>query len=111
MKLKHQHPVVGYILATVGVLFILVEAGLHTYGYFSNNKYEIDRWVLLIGAVIGFVGFWMINSTSTTNGLQVLSGAVIGIIRVVRTGKRDSDVAVVVEQVDPPTSDPDKDKP
>jgi hypothetical protein len=105
-----RRPFTGYLLAATGVGVLLSEVALHYYGYFHKAAYELDRPVLYVGLVIGFVGFYMINPKGAESGTDILSRTVIGIISVVRTGKRAEDVKVEVTQetkvpvtVTPPT--------
>jgi len=93
--IKHR-PWTGYLLATIGVVILLSEIALHYYGYFHHTEYALNRPVLYVGLVIGFVGFYMINPKSAESGTDILSRTVIGIISVVRTGKRAEDMKVEV---------------
>lgn len=92
---KHR-PWTGYLLASIGVGVLLLEIALHFYGYFTGVAYALNQSVLYVAMIIGFVGFYMINPKSAESGTDILSRTVIGIISVVRTGKRAEDVKVEV---------------
>jgi hypothetical protein len=95
-RLNKHRPWTGYLLAGIGVAVLLSEVSLHYYGYFHHTEYTLNHPVLYVGLVIGFVGFYMINPKGAESGTNILSRTVIGLIEVVRTGKRAEDVKVEV---------------
>jgi hypothetical protein len=104
--MKHR-PWSGYVLAAIGVIILLSEIALHYYGYFHGKTYELDRPVLYVGLVIGFVGFYMINPKGAEGGTDILTRTVVALISVVRTGKRAGDgVSVEVTPVTGGVPDP-----
>ena len=96
--MSKRKPWTGYLLATIGVLVLLFEISLHFYGYFKGTEYELNHPVLYVAMIIGFVGFYMINPARAEGGTNILSRTVIGVISVIRTGKRAEDVKVEVTQ-------------
>jgi cytochrome c biogenesis protein CcdA len=84
-----RHPrsrtLAGAIMATIGVLVILSEVGLHIYSAITHTKYEIDHIVLLAGALLGFWGFYWIDGKSAA-----------GAVAVIRGGRRSTDAPVVI---------------
>lgn len=96
--MSKRKPWPGYLLAAIGVGVLLFEIGLHFYGYFKGTDYELNHPVLYVAMIIGFVGFYMINPNAAEGGTNILSRTVIGVISVIRTGKRAEDVKVEVTQ-------------
>jgi hypothetical protein len=91
-----HRPWTGYLLAAIGVVVLLAQVALYFYSLFSHVEYALYRPVSYIGIMIGFVGFYMINSKEAVGGATFLRDTVVAIISVVRTGKRAGD-AVAVE--------------
>jgi hypothetical protein len=77
--------IAGSVMATIGVLVILTEIGLHVYSAVTHTKYEMDHTVLLAGALMGFWGFYWVDGKSATAAVAVLRG-----------GRRSTDTPVVV---------------
>lgn len=96
--MSKRKPWAGYVLAAVGLGVLLFSIGLYFYGQLTGTEYHLSHPVLYVGMLIGFVGFYMINPTGAEAGTNILSRTVIGIISVVRTGKRAEDVKVEVTQ-------------
>jgi uncharacterized membrane protein len=88
--------IAGATMATIGVLVILVEVGLHIYAAITHVRYEMDHTALLSGAVVGFVGFYLVDSKSATATANIVVGSGAQIIRAVRGGRRSTDTPVVV---------------
>jgi Tfp pilus assembly major pilin PilA len=88
--------IAGSVMAAIGVLVILTEIGLHVYSAITHTKYEMDHTALLSGAVVGFVGFYLIDSKSATATANIVVGSGAQIIRAVRGGRRSTDTPVVV---------------
>lgn len=96
--MSKQKPWPGYLLASIGVAVLLFEVSLHFYGYFQGTDYQLNHPVLYVAMVIGFVGFYMINPKGAEGGTDILSRTIIGVISVIRTGKRADELRVEVTQ-------------
>lgn len=106
MTTEHR-PWTGYLLAAIGVAVLLAQVALYFFSLFSRVEYTLYRPVSYIGIMIGFVGFYMINSKEAVGGATFLRDTVVAIISVVRTGKRAGDaVAVEVTPVTAGKPDP-----
>lgn len=84
-------------LAVIGVVIWLVAIGLHLAGIFTGHTYEIDRTVLIIGGLFGFVGFYGLDPRHAKDGgaFIVEQGVkVLGAIKP-RFGRRASDAIAV----------------
>lgn len=100
---KHR-PWLGYLLAALGVVGLLAEIGLHSWTVIRHvlgipgDIYELNRGVLVVSAVIGFVGFYMINPAGAEGGAGILTRTAVALISVVRGGK--GNVSIEVTPVD-----------
>jgi hypothetical protein len=83
-------------MATIGMIVILIEIGLHVYSAITHTHYEMDHWALLIGTVIGFWGFAWSDTKTAEGAATVVVGSAGQIIRAVRGGRRSTDTPVVV---------------
>lgn len=95
MSAAHR-PWVGYLLATIGLLGLLAEGGLHFFSFFVERDYELNHGVLVISMVIGFVGFYIIDPMKAEGGTGILTKTAVAVIGVVRSGRRATDPEVVV---------------
>jgi hypothetical protein len=106
MTIEHR-PWTGYLLASIGVIVLLCQIVLYFFGLLHHVDYFIYRPVSYLGIMLGFVGFYMINSKEAVGGATFLRDTVVAIISVVRTGKRAGDsVAVEVTPVTAGKPDP-----
>lgn len=102
-----HRPWTGYLLAAIGVIVLLCQIVLYFFGLLHHVDYFIYRPVSYLGIMLGFVGFYMINSKEAVGGATFLRDTVVAIISVVRTGKRAGDsVAVEVTPVSAGVPDP-----
>jgi hypothetical protein len=91
-----HRPWTGYLLAAIGVGILLFQVGLYFFGALTHVEYQVYRPVSYIGTMVGFVGFYMINSKGALEGAAFIRDSVVAFISVVRTGKRSGD-AIAVE--------------
>lgn len=102
-----HRPWTGYLLAAIGVIVLICQISAYFYGLFHHVDYFVYRPVSYLGIMLGFVGFYMINSKEAVGGATFLRDTVVAIISVVRTGKRAGDsVAVEVTPVTAGVPDP-----
>lgn len=99
------HSITGIIMAIIGVLILLVEIGLHIWAVFTHQEYDLNHWVLIVGMVFGFVGFYIQDPKKTSEGATVLVQNGVEILKnlPLRLGRRSTD-AVVVPDPDPTTT-------
>jgi hypothetical protein len=99
-----MHPrsrtIAGGIMATIGVLVILIEIGLHVFSAITHTHYEMDHVALLSGAILGFIGFYLVDSRGATGAATVVVGSAGQLIRAVRGGRRSTDAPVVVAKTE-----------
>lgn len=88
--------IAGGVMATIGVLVILIEIALHVFSAITHTRYEMDHVALLSGAILGFIGFYLIDSRGATGAATVVVGSAGQLIRAVRGGRRSTDTPVVV---------------
>lgn len=81
----------GKILAGIGVATVLSEVVLRIVSVITGKQYELDHLVIAIGAVIGFVGFWSIDSGKTKAAAEILTNILP------RFGRRGTDPIAVPE--------------
>jgi hypothetical protein len=98
---------VGTVLATLGVLILLVELGLYWLSpLLASATHSIRAAPVLIGCGLGFVGFYMLDHASALEGGRFLVQSAEGILAVVRGGaKRPGDV-VLGPATEPPARAP-----
>lgn len=84
-----EHGLAGKFLASIGLLVILGELALHFIAYLTDVKYELNEAVILIGALLGFVGFWIIDPKKTKDGATVIGDFVP------RFGRRKTDPVAI----------------
>lgn len=86
----------GRFLAAIGVLVVLGEVALHFASWYFEKAYEMNHGVLLVGAVVGFVGFYMLDPKAAEGGAGFLVGAGERIAKALpRFGRRASDAIAV----------------
>lgn len=86
-----KRPLSGKIMAGIGVLTLLSEVILRIAAYIrKDDTFELDHWVLAIGALIGFVGFYVLDSKKTKEATEVITG-------MVKFGRRRTDAVAVPE--------------
>lgn len=71
-----KHPLSGKIMVGIGIATVLSEVILRIVSVSTGKQYELDHWVIAVGSVIGFAGFWSINSTKTKEAVEVVTGFV-----------------------------------
>lgn len=81
----------GKFMAVIGVMIVVAEIALHFISWYMERDYEMDHMVVIIGAVIGFVGFWTLDPKETREGAAVLRDLIP------RFGRRSSDAVAVPE--------------
>lgn len=102
-----HRPWTGYLLASIGVAILLFQVGLYFFGALTHVEYQVYRPVSYIGTLLGFVGFYMINSKGALEGAMFIRESVVAFISVIRTGKRSGDaIAVEVTPVTGGVPDP-----
>lgn len=72
MKLK-KNSRWGKLLAGIGIATVLSEVVLRLVSMAYHKEYELDHWVIAIGAVIGFAGFWSIDDEKTKAATEVVT--------------------------------------
>ena len=99
----------GWGVFLTGLAMMLAEYLLHIWSHFHGPEYRLSLGALGIGAVFTFIGwFWLYRQDALVGGKFILDG-VLGVLGVIRSGRRATDAAVVVQA--PPPIPPDQDKP
>lgn len=97
----NQHrPWAGYFLAAMGIVGVLLEIGLHVYGYFSGTPYELNRAVLIMLVIIGFVGFYLVSPKGAEGGADIITRSAVAIVVAVRSGRRNTDTFTAIVPAD-----------
>jgi hypothetical protein len=101
--MKQHRPWAGYFLAAIGVVGVLFEIALNVYGYFVAQPYELNRVVLIMLVIIGFVGFYLVSPKGAEGGADIITRSAVAIVVAVRSGRRNTDTftAVVPPDVKP----------
>lgn len=101
--MRVHRPWAGYFLASIGIIGVLLEISLHIYGYFSGTPYELNRAVLIMLVIIGFVGFYLVSPKGAEGGADIITRSAVAIVVAVRSGRRNTDTftAVVPADVQP----------
>lgn len=84
----------GKFCAVIGLLIVVAEVGLHFLSWYLGKDYEMNHFVVAIGAVLGFWGFWTMDPKKTEDGAHVLSDLIPG---AKLFGRRKSDAVAVPE--------------
>jgi hypothetical protein len=84
-----ERGLVGKFFAAVGLLIVVGEIALHFIAWATGVRYEMDEVVILTGALVGFAGFWMLDSKGTKDAAETI-GALVP-----RFGRRKSDAVAV----------------
>ncbi len=100
MSGREQH-YFGVALAACGVGVLLME--LSRYWMYLH---PIHAWPVVIGCLIAFLGFYLLNPSSARDGAQIVVDSAVRIIGVVRSGRRSTDVRVIAEPL-PSEATPD----
>lgn len=79
----------GKVMAGIGVAVLLSEVVLHIMSWYLRRDYELNHVVLVIGVLIGFAGFWTIDSKKTKDGVDTVRDLVP------RFGNRSTDAIAV----------------
>lgn len=104
--MKVTRPWAGYFLAALGVLGIVLEAVMHAWTQFRHvmgipgDVYELNHWLLLVMAVFGFIGWYLIKPKGAEEGTDILTRNAVRIIVAVRSGRRDTDQFAAVLPAD-----------
>lgn len=77
------------LLAAAGILVILAEVMLHFIAWTTGVAYELNEGVIIVGALLGFAGFWKLDPEATKGGVAVVGQFVP------RFGRRKSDAIAV----------------
>ena len=94
----------GSLLAAIGVGVLLVELVRYW-----RYEHPIHPAPIVIGCIIGFVGFYLLDPKGAEDGGGFLVTSAVRIIGVVRGGRRSTDAPVVIAAPDPaviPTATP-----
>lgn len=81
----------------IGLAVFLAELGRH-----YARGIPIEGVPIFVGAVIAFVGFYMLDPRSSLSGGTFLVNSVVTIISTIRTGRRATDQTTVVTKVEDP---------
>lgn len=86
----------GIILATLGVSTLVIELGLYWLSpYTFGQPHAIHAPPVLIGCVLGFVGFYLLDPHGALEGGRFLVQSATGVLAIVRGGaKRPGDVVI-----------------
>jgi hypothetical protein len=102
-----KHPksrtIAGGLMAILGLIVILSEIGLHLYSAITHTHYEMDHIVLMIGAVIGMWGCYLVDRKTAEGAVGFVAGSVG---QIVRGGRRSTDTPVVVTKPSDPETKP-----
>lgn len=84
------------LLAVTGVLVILIEIALHVWAVFTGQQYELNHWVLITGALMGFAGCFGLDPKRSGAGFKlVVDGSTKILEKVPRFGRRSTDAVAV----------------
>jgi hypothetical protein len=84
------------LLAVIGVLVILIEIALHVWAVFTGQEYELNHWVLITGALMGFAGCFGLDPKRSGAGFKlVVDGSTKILEKVPRFGRRSTDAIAV----------------
>lgn len=106
----HERQWGGIFLAAVGVISLLLEIALHIWTAVRHvlgipgDVYELNHAVLIIGIIVGFVGFYILKPKEAEGGADIITRSVVSIVGVIRTGRRTGDVIPVVAPVTQPVT-------
>lgn len=84
--------IIGGVIAMIGMLVVLAEAG-HIY---IHREEQIKLWIIGIGVLIAFVGGSIIDTKLTETIGKNAASIAVPIIEVIRTGRRKTDPAIPV---------------
>ena len=85
--------IAAHFVAMIGGAIVLTEVARYwLYGH------RMEGGIIAIGAAFGFVGSYMADRRGALEGGGFLVDSFARVIQVVRTGRRSSDVAVVVPE-------------
>jgi hypothetical protein len=85
----------GIALATIGLVPILIEFAFYFRSSAHGQHYDVSPWVMLGGAVICFVGGFVIDSKKAESAGGFLVDSSVKVIGVIRSGRRSSDNVIV----------------
>ena len=70
---KPKRQILANLFITIGLAFVLGEVILHVVAAIVPTfDYEINEFVILVAAVLGFWGFWQKDPVGTERGTKVL---------------------------------------
>lgn len=91
---------VGPLLATTGVLIVLATVGFHGWLEYArpDQNHEFVIIPLVVGAILGWWGFYLINPKMATDGAAIVVDAAERLkdVHFERTGRRSTDPVVVI---------------
>lgn len=87
-----KHPLAGKVLAGIGVGVVLLDVVLRTISWITSKPWTLDHTIIIVGAIIGFTGFWILNSQKTKEGVEVLTD-------IIRFGRRKTDAVATPETI------------
>lgn len=68
-----KRPLAGKILAGIGVFVVLLDIGLRVVSWWTKRPYDVDHNIILPGVIMGFIGFYIIDSTKTKDATSVIT--------------------------------------
>jgi hypothetical protein len=86
----------GAALAAVGALSLMIELGLYWLSpYYFGQPHAIKAPPVILGSMLGFVGFYLLDHEHALEGGKFLVQSAEGLLAVVRGGaKRPGDVVI-----------------
>lgn len=83
-------------LAVVAALVWLIAIVLHFVGFFTGHTYEFDADLLIISGILGFVGFYGLDSSRAKDGGAFIVTQGIRVLREMpKFGRRATDASAV----------------
>lgn len=71
MTVKVRRSIAGRVLAGIGVGVVLADVTMRVISWWTRRPYDLDHTITLTGTVLGFVGFWIVDSKKTTEAIQI----------------------------------------
>lgn len=88
----------GIVLISFSAILVVTEVVLHVLSVTQGHKYSINYVMLIIAAVVGFTGMYILSPPRAKDGGEFIVDNAIKIIQVMKAGRRKNDpIAAVVE--------------
>lgn len=90
---RRERQIGAILFMGIGLITVLSQVALNVYTALLRLKtptvpsYEVNHWVLSIGALLGFVGFGIFNLDGAIRGGTFVSDVALDFVSLVRTGK------------------------